>query len=495
HDAYGLLDRDECPFVQYAERAHREQAPEFALPDGSDLTFWYREGPTPLVPVRAMNLVFGDARVTVADPPPTEPGMTSVMLDTRGRLVGLQIVPRLFETVAAPAAPVDWSPLFLQAGLDASKLRPAEPCTTPRVYADTRSAWLGPHPDDETPTVRVEAAAYGGRPVSFAVLSDRPADEKYSWLADIIRRRAFVDGTRAVLLTLLVLVSLPLARINVRQGRSDSRGAFRLAVFVLAVRAIVWSLRAAHGPDLGVEYGLIRFGLVGALSEAAVAGLFYLAMEPLVRRFWPQTLISWSRVLAGRLRDPLVGSHVLLGAVLGAFWVLLIQLDLIITNVLGLVPRQTLRPDDFFDAVLGARQACAFCLSGLQSAVYDSLFILLLLVVLRVVLRRTLVANIVGVLLVIPLFVPRGSHAAVSLFVVGLGGVGVAMYVLTRFGLVPIVTALFVSIVLLRFPLTLSMRAWYADYSLFAVLLATGVAVLGFLAACRTRPMAQWNLS
>ena len=39
----------------------------------------------------------------------------------------------------------------------------------------------------------------------------------------------------------------------------------------------------------------------------------YMALEPDVRRRWPETLIAWSRVLAGRVNDPLVGRDLLLG--------------------------------------------------------------------------------------------------------------------------------------------------------------------------------------
>jgi len=494
HEASGLLDRRDCPFIHYAADQGRFGEPEFAFAGAVPLAFWYRAAPTGLVPGEATNLVFGNARVRLEDPTPTAPGMATVILDIEGRLAGLQVVPRHFEAAAASAAPVDWLPFFLQAGLDASRLRPAEPVTTPRVYAATRSAWRGLHPDDPRRPIRIETAACRGRPVCFVVLSDRPAGNASSWLTDSGDRWAVVGRVQAVLLTLLVLISLALARANLRQGRSDPRGALRLAVFVFAIRVLVWSLRAAHVAELDLEYGLIRIGLVGAFAEAALAWLFYVALEPLVRRFWPQVLIAWARVLAGRFRDPLVGGHVLLGAVVGVFWVLLIQLDQLITSGLGLVRRQTLRPDDFFDAVMGGRQACAFCLGALQTAVYDSLFILLLLVVLRAVLRRTFVANLVGVLLIIPLFVPRGSHAVVSLFVVGLGGVAVAMCILIRCGLVPIVTALWVTMVLLRFPLTLGVRVWYADYSLFAVVLVAGIAVLGFLAARRSRPGVQSGL-
>jgi hypothetical protein len=47
-----------------------------------------------------------------------------------------------------------------------------------------------------------------------------------------------------------------------------------------------------------------------------VAGLLwlgYLAIEPYVRKHWPDSLISWTRLRAGRPRDPLVASHVLIG--------------------------------------------------------------------------------------------------------------------------------------------------------------------------------------
>jgi hypothetical protein len=43
----------------------------------------------------------------------------------------------------------------------------------------------------------------------------------------------------------------------------------------------------------------------------------YLAIEPVVRRRWPSTLIAWTRLLSGRPMDPLVGRNVLVGATLG----------------------------------------------------------------------------------------------------------------------------------------------------------------------------------
>lgn len=42
----------------------------------------------------------------------------------------------------------------------------------------------------------------------------------------------------------------------------------------------------------------------------------YIALEPHVRRRWPQSMVTWSRLLSGQIRDPLVGSHMLIGITL-----------------------------------------------------------------------------------------------------------------------------------------------------------------------------------
>src|SRR6185295_7712614 len=46
--------------------------------------------------------------------------------------------------------------------------------------------------------------------------------------------------------------------------------------------------------------------------------VMYLAIEPYVRRFWPDGLLGWTRLLSGRLRDPRAGRDVLIGLTLAA---------------------------------------------------------------------------------------------------------------------------------------------------------------------------------
>ena len=43
--------------------------------------------------------------------------------------------------------------------------------------------------------------------------------------------------------------------------------------------------------------------------------LFYVALEPYVRRNWPDALVSWSRFCNRKFQDPVVASHILVGIV------------------------------------------------------------------------------------------------------------------------------------------------------------------------------------
>jgi hypothetical protein len=79
-----------------------------------------------------------------------------------------------------------------------------------------------------------------------------------------------------------------------------------------------WVLGAHHVADLGMEIALLARGAGLAVLLAALLWLFYLALEPYVRRLRPWTLISWTRLLGGGFRDPVVGRDVLIGMIWGA---------------------------------------------------------------------------------------------------------------------------------------------------------------------------------
>ena len=112
-------------------------------------------------------------RVWTDDPPLDVSGMTLVRLNPLGRLTQLIAVPPQVEKPAeteSPASSPDWAPLFSAAGLDPSKWLPAQPTWTPPVYSDVRAAWAGSLAERPDVPMRIEAAAYRGKPVYFELI-------------------------------------------------------------------------------------------------------------------------------------------------------------------------------------------------------------------------------------------------------------------------------------------------------------------------------------
>jgi serine/threonine-protein kinase len=120
----------------------------------------------------------------------------------------------------------------------------------------------------------------------------------------------------------LILCAL-LALKNLRLGRGDRKGAFRVALFLLILKLIGWIFSVHHVPVFIGEAKLLLTGIESALFWSCFVGLMYLALEPILRRRWPHRIISWSRMLSGDFKDPLVGRDILIGAMLGGIWLLL----------------------------------------------------------------------------------------------------------------------------------------------------------------------------
>ena len=73
--------------------------------------------------------------------------------------------------------------------------------------------------------------------------------------------------------------------------------------------------------------GLLAMFLIAVCTSVFYGVLLwtiYVALEPYVRKHWPQVLVSWTNLLAGRVADPVVGRDVLLGTALGVVWALLV---------------------------------------------------------------------------------------------------------------------------------------------------------------------------
>src|SRR6185312_11275198 len=139
------------------------------------------------------------------------------------------------------------------------------------------------------------------------------------------------------------------------------------------------------------------------LLISGITWLLYLAIEPWVRRKWPQAIISWSRLLTGQVRDSLVGRDLLFGVAFGVLWVLVIQIRNIILIRFGSVPE--LHSAEY---LLGGRHALGEWLQEVPTSIMASLEFFFLVLGLKAILKKDWLALLAFV------FIFTGLHATTS---------------------------------------------------------------------------------
>ncbi len=314
--AYAFGDNDD--FLKAVEKSDkpRPQWDEIARSRPSPLSFWYRQSPEPMLAIGMGNDLLVPGEMGERDPKLTMSGMIVVELDPQGRLTYFEAQPPEREDPPQQAPPPDWNALFAAAGLDASKFQPATPVWASLAASDVRQAWTGEWPGFNHRPLRVEAAAWHGRLVFFSLIGPwtRPIRMPSSEPG-----RAGDVATRILLILIIlvpVLAAVFLARWNFVHGKGDRAGAMRLASLMFSLHLVLWAFET-HVSSAGNFVDLLVLTISTSLLWGGVTWVLYLAIEPYIRRFWPQAIISWSRLLAGRWRDPLVGRDVLYGAILG----------------------------------------------------------------------------------------------------------------------------------------------------------------------------------
>ena len=288
---------------------------------GAPVCFVYRQAPRFLEP--------RSGAVRRDDPPLQVPGMVRVVLGAEGRLVRYSAVPPEFDDTRHPAPPPDWMPLLAEAGFDPAELSPSEPRWTPPVASDSRAGWEVRDPERHGRAIRVEASSFRGRRADFRVVWawDVPEDRTPASWFPLFHRLFGWWGMNTLGALAVMVAGVILARRNLRLGKSDGAGAFRIAAFFFAARALGRLLTAHHVLAAPAEANILEGPMATELWEAARVWLVYVALEPYARRRWPGMLISWSRLLTGRFRDPLVGRDVLIGALCGIVMSLLWHLS------------------------------------------------------------------------------------------------------------------------------------------------------------------------
>jgi hypothetical protein len=488
--AYSETDMAALGAMKHSTRSNDESA-QRKLGPWSGIQFWYRQSPKHMW--SSDFLSFG--RITTESPAWTVPGMAGVWLSPQGELRQFRAVPpSSLEEDAVRPSPVDaWREWFPKevVGFELGELETATWQITPPDACDQIWSWEGTWPNSEE-RLYVAAAAYRGKPVFFRVL---PPDG----FAEVMNSGASGQATTAQAILDLesasplssflftftfvcIFLAVPggallLAWWNIRLGRGDRRGAFRVAVSVFGLLTALWLLTADHVSGLK-EIVVLRIGAAHAIFLAATSWLLYMALEPFVRRVNPETLIASTRVLDGRWSDSRVGRDLLVAVLVGVIEKIMWDGSVFLSSALA-GPKSALASQSFtLDFIVGTTGQVAVVLQALLFGILFGLWLLMLLLLLRLVIRRRRWPTVVAVLLFSIAFTPLHPGEWYIAWPMNFFNSAIMVWLLTRLGIFATATA-FSTIVLLSFPITADSSVFYFSNGLFRMILVLGIAGYG----------------
>jgi hypothetical protein len=453
------------PMIEYLKdhRASRSWAQLFAAENPTE--FYYRESPQYLVSPP-------DGNISENRPPLDFPGMVAIVLDTNGRVRQFEgIAPRFEENGAAP--PVDPAAVFRAAGLDLAQFQEVKPVYTPSIAFDSRRAWTGAFPGLPGVNSTIEIATFRGTLTSFFIRwpwTKPPTLDTQTTSDNVFTLFSVICIFGGLLATILV------ARRNLRLGRGDKTGAMRIAVvqFVLFAITVLASKHVIPRFDiLGFGFEDIGFGL----GLCGLLWLLYIALEPAVRARWPHSLITWNRLLAGQIGDPRLGSHILIGAVLG---IAIVYLFVWRAHwaIVGGGP-----PDESSISILqGPRETLRFLTNTLFNAILTGFAIFFLLCGFRALLRRDWLASLAAAMI---LTLQSGNivHSTNVALDIGLNlfVFGGLCFLLLRMGLVPAILCIYVANTILAVPVGAEFSTWYNSIAFELASIVAAITIFGFV--------------
>jgi len=416
--------------------------------------------------------------VSVSNPPPAQPGMIQVSLDTSGRLRWFSAIPR---AGAAPLPePVEPDAVFRAAGLDRAAFTETAPNFAPLGAADQLRAWKGPHPKIPGLDLTVSMASWKG------LLTAARVELNWKQPAPADSRPSVANQVRGIVLLLMaamgLLAAILLARRNWRLGRVDRKGALRIATARFLLGIVIWfgTVHAVPGDSM---ITMFFSSAAGWVMWGAALWLLYLALEPAMRARWPHSIVTWNRVLAGRWLDAQVGSHILIGAAVGsAIWVTASLVETLTGEGMGTTGG--------LSATLGTRHWLAQQANTLAGGLVVGFLIFFALTGLRRLVKRDIVAAILAAAL---FTLANGSilnspnwKVKAAVYV---GIFAALILVLLRFGLVTIISAAFFIDTFDVITLGGDWTAWYAPAGLATVALLLAIATFAFWRSLGSREL------
>ena len=411
--------------------------------------------------------------VTPEDPPLSEAGMALVRLGPRGALLELRVAPGSVPRTASRTVDEVMSAITRAAGLDPSQIERMEWSGISPMPGESTVAWRVGSDQPEVSPREIVTTLAGGRPTWVRIdgASVTGDDERPTRAQDRLSLVFFVFFVGGALIAVL----------NIRAGRWDRRGAARLAVvaFILCFSS---SIIGSHHPlSASGEVRGFFASVAYAATRALMTWLLYIAIEPFIRRLQPSSLVSWSRLLAGRVSDPAVGRDVLVGLTLVALqgFVLVISIWVLGLTRLGI-------PAFAFASGETPMATPTFVAGVIRLPVVtlgSTLGFLLIYVVLRWMLGRF--DRGAPLLLWVAVFLFMfGAFSTTGLEILGLVtfaaiSATASTYLAVRHGLLAFATFMYISQVSLLTVITLDPTSWYFPPTAIFLLLVAGLTVFG----------------
>jgi len=325
---------------------------------------------------------------------------------------------------------------------------------------------------------RIEAAAYKGKPVSFEIVGPWSQSARSQPTPSSLFDR-FVNRVSSFVMPGLILAAVVLARQNIKLGRGDRRAAMRAASVVLVANLIAWGLGTTHFADLTREINRFFAKTGEGLFQAALMWLTYLGLEPYIRRFSPDSLIGWTRLISGRWRDPEVGRDILIGISAGLAMTMLYAVHNLIPPLFGGAEPMPISFDPTI--LMGTRYVLSHIVSLLSNALTNSMLGVVGLVALLIFLKRAWLAWLAGVAIFVWVVIQGMFSPGTPLLdlAIGCGIIGILLGVILRWGLLATIAALFTHFMLLRAPLTTDITSWRATAGLTHLVVLGSLGLLG----------------
>jgi hypothetical protein len=230
---------------------------------------------------------------------------------------------------------------------------------------------------------------------------------------------------------------------------------------------------------------VVELALGKALYMAARVWILYVALEPYVRRKWPRVLISWSRLLSGRWRDPMVGRDMLAGVIGGLALYFVVDAQTVWPRWIGLRAANPRQP--ITSAFGSARHVLYFMFRAVPEFTFGGIAIVALIVIVRAITRRHRI-GVAAAWIFIGLQFLGGQADWRAQLMVALIGAAIVVGTLLRFGLLG-VTAAGTMWGLNGLPMTLDSSAWYFGRSLLVIAIIAALALAGAIIAIGNKPL------